>query len=76
MNQILNTGREVFRHFHTERITEVDREKVTEHIENGLSSFPFGESEDNMNVRQVLTIMLDEGVIFEIVNFGEKVGER
>lgn len=75
VDEVLNTGGEVFRYFHTKGVEVVDREKVGEHIEHPLTSLPFGEGENDMDVGQVFLVVFDEGVIFEVVNFGKKVGE-
>lgn len=75
VDEVLNTGGEVLRYFDAEGVEVVDREKIGEHIEHPLASLPFGEGEDDMDVRQVLLVVFDEGVIFEVVNFGKKIGE-
>lgn len=75
VDEVLNAGGEVFRYFDAEGVEVVDREKVGKHIEHALAPFPFGEGEDDMDVGQVLLIVFDEGVILEIIDFGEKVGE-
>ncbi len=75
VDEVLNTAGEVFGYFHAEGVEVVDREKVGEHIEHPLTPLPFGEGKDDMNVGQVLLIVFDEGVVFEVIDFGEKVGE-